>query len=87
MNAFFWLICGGLVGVIASWRTRVPRHVLRNVTIGAIGGVAGGWLVTPYLWHGVSSESELSILGLVVATGSAILLLFAAALYRDGMLR
>jgi uncharacterized membrane protein YeaQ/YmgE (transglycosylase-associated protein family) len=87
VNAFFWLICGALVGIGASWRTRIAGHVLRNVTIGAIGGAAGGWLVAPYLGHGVADESELSILGLVVASASALLLLVAAALYRDGMLR
>jgi uncharacterized membrane protein YeaQ/YmgE (transglycosylase-associated protein family) len=87
VNAFFWLICGALVGIGASRRTRVPRHVLRNVTIGAIGGVAGGWLIAPYLGQAVANESELSIIGLVVATVGAILLLLAAALYRDGMLR
>lgn len=87
MNAFFWLICGALTGIAASWRTRVPRHVLRNVTIGAIGGIAGGWLIAPYLGRGVADESELSIVGLAVATASGILLLIAAALYRQGMLR
>jgi uncharacterized membrane protein YeaQ/YmgE (transglycosylase-associated protein family) len=87
VNPFFWLICGALAGIAASWRSRVSRHVLRNVTVGVIGGVSGGWLVAPYLGQGVANESELSIIGLVVATAAATVLLIAAALYRDGMLR
>jgi uncharacterized membrane protein YeaQ/YmgE (transglycosylase-associated protein family) len=87
VNAFFWLVCGALAGIVASWRTRVPREVLRNVVIGAAGGVAGGWLVTPYLGHAAVQDAELSIAGLLVATVAAIVLLIAAALYRQGVLR
>lgn len=87
MNALFWLVCGLLAGVAASWRTRAPREVLRNVVVGAAGAVAGGWLVTPYLGHAAVQDTELSLVGVLVATAAAIILLVAAALYRQGVLR
>ena len=46
MNAYFWLVCGARAGLVASWHTRVPREVLRNVVVGAAAAGAGGWLVT-----------------------------------------
>jgi uncharacterized membrane protein YeaQ/YmgE (transglycosylase-associated protein family) len=87
VNVFFWLVCGALAGIMASRRSRAPREVLRNAIVGAAGAMAGGWLVTPYLGHAAAQDAELSIAGLVIATAAAVVLLIAAALYRQGVLR
>jgi uncharacterized membrane protein YeaQ/YmgE (transglycosylase-associated protein family) len=44
MSFIGWLIFGGVVGWIASKITKTRQSILRNVVIGLVGALLGGWL-------------------------------------------
>jgi uncharacterized membrane protein YeaQ/YmgE (transglycosylase-associated protein family) len=79
MNIIIWLIVGALVGWVASRVVRIHpgEGILLNVVAGGIGGVFGGWLLSPLL--GVSSidRATFSLPSLFVSfMGAVILLVF-----------
>ncbi len=87
MNAFSWILAGALIGILASRQVGGRRHLLRNVIVGASGALVGGWLAAPFLGPGTVNDTSLSLIGILAAGVAAVLLLFTAALYRDGTLK
>jgi len=84
MNIIVWLIVGGLVGWVASMvmRTDARQGILMNIVVGIVGAFLGGWLISPLVGGATINQGDLSVVGLLVSLGGAILLLAIVNLIR-----
>jgi uncharacterized membrane protein YeaQ/YmgE (transglycosylase-associated protein family) len=89
MNIIIWLVVGGLVGWVASlvMRTDARQGILLNIVVGIVGAFLGGWLISPLVGGATINQGDLSVVGLLVSLGGAILLLAIVNLVRRGAAR
>jgi uncharacterized membrane protein YeaQ/YmgE (transglycosylase-associated protein family) len=89
MNIIVWLIVGGLIGWVASMvmRTDARQGIILNVVVGIVGAMLGGWLLSPLVGGATINQGDLSVMGLLVSLGGAILLLAIVNLVRRGSAR
>jgi uncharacterized membrane protein YeaQ/YmgE (transglycosylase-associated protein family) len=89
MNLIIWLFVGGIIGWLASlvMRTDAQQGIALNVIVGIIGALLGGWLLSPLLGAGTINQSDLSLMGLLVSFGGAVILLLIVNLVRTGRAR
>ena len=89
MNLIVWLFVGGIIGWLASlvMRTDARQGIVLNVVVGIVGALLGGWLLSPLLGAGTINQQDLSLLGLLVSFGGAIILLLVVNLLRIGRAR
>ena len=74
MGILTWIIFGALVGWIASIIMKTPRRgLIKNIIIGLIGSVLGGWLASLL---GFGSLQTFTIEGFAIAIGGAVLLIW-----------
>jgi uncharacterized membrane protein YeaQ/YmgE (transglycosylase-associated protein family) len=76
MGIISWIVLGLVVGALAKWIMpgRDPGGVLVTIGIGIAGAFVGGFLGTAL---GMGSVTGFDPRSLVIATGGALLLLFA----------
>ena len=77
MDFLIWLFVGGAMGWLASmWmRTPDPQSVFRNVGVGVVGAMLGGWFIAPLTGVGTIDQGNFSLPDLIVSfLGAAILL-------------
>lgn len=77
MDFLIWLFVGGAIGWLASmWmRTPDPQSVFRNVGVGVVGAMLGGWFIAPLTGVGTIDQGNFSLPDLIVSfLGAAILL-------------
>ena len=83
MGIFSWIVLGLIVGALAKWIMPGPDPGGLFVTmLLGIGGAFVGGTISSFL--GLGSAGGFSIGGLAVATGGAVLLLFAHRKFRGG---
>lgn len=84
MSIVVWLLFGGIAGWIASiiTGTNVRQGVMENITVGIIGAIVGGYIVTILGGRGISAGLDLHSL-LVAVFGATVLLLGYRALSRS----
>jgi uncharacterized membrane protein YeaQ/YmgE (transglycosylase-associated protein family) len=89
MNIIVWLIVGGLIGWVASMvmRTDARQGMILNVVVGIVGAMLGGWLLSPLVGGATINQGDLSVMGLLVSLGGAVLLLAIVNLIRRGSAR
>lgn len=89
MNIIVWLIVGGLIGWVASMvmRTDARQGIILNVVVGIVGALLGGWLISPLVGGATINQGDLSVMGLLVSLGGAILLLAVVNLIRRSSAR
>ena len=89
MNIIIWLVVGGLVGWVASMimRTDARQGVILNIVVGIVGAVLGGWILSPLVGGATINQGDLSVVGLAVSLGGAILLLAIVNLLRRSAIR
>ena len=89
MNIIIWLVVGGLVGWVASlvMRTDARQGILLNIVVGIVGAFLGGWIISPLVGGATINQGDLSVVGLLVSLGGAILLLAIVNLVRRGAAR
>jgi uncharacterized membrane protein YeaQ/YmgE (transglycosylase-associated protein family) len=89
MNIIIWLAVGGLVGWVASMimRTDARQGVILNIVVGIVGAVLGGWIISPLVGGATINQGDLSVVGLAVSLGGAILLLAIVNLLRRSAIR
>ena len=89
MNIIIWLVVGGLVGWVASlvMRTDARQGILLNIVVGIVGAFLGGWIISPLVGGATINQGDLSVVGLLVTLGGAILLLAIVNLVRRGAAR
>lgn len=75
MEIIVWIIFGGIAGWIASTivTTDSSQTILGDVSVGIIGALVGGFAMSIF---GQTSFSSLSLPSLLVATTSAVIVLF-----------
>jgi uncharacterized membrane protein YeaQ/YmgE (transglycosylase-associated protein family) len=87
MNIFIWLVVGGLLGWAASTVMRVREGILRNVIVGIVGAVLGGWFLSPLVGVSTINQGDFSAPGLIVSFLGAVILLAIVNLILRGALR
>ena len=89
MNIIVWLVVGGVVGWVASMvmRTDARQGILLNIVVGIVGAFLGGWLISPLVGGATINQGDLSVLGLLVSLGGAMLLLAIVNLIRRNVVR
>jgi len=89
MNIIVWLAVGGLVGWVASMimSTDARQGVILNIVVGIVGAFLGGWLLSPLVGGATINQGDLSVVGLAVSLGGAILLLAIVNLLRRSAIR
>ncbi len=74
MGILSWILFGALVGWIASILMKTRRRgLIRNIVVGLLGAVLGGWIASLF---GFGSVSAFSIEGFGIAIGGAIVLIW-----------
>ena len=75
---------GAILGWLASIVMRVgtQQHIVRDILIGIMGALLGGFFFGPLMGGGNLLESSLDIRTLLVATLGALILLAAVLLFR-----
>ncbi|CAN5669773.1 GlsB/YeaQ/YmgE family stress response membrane protein [soil metagenome] len=75
MGILAWIILGGIAGWLASkvMNTDAEQGIIANVVVGIIGAMIGG-----FVWGALGGADAInfSLVGLLVATGGAVILLF-----------
>ena len=84
MNIVIWLIVGAAIGWLATriMRTDGRQAVVLNVVVGILGGLGGGWLLSPLMGAETARHHGVSGLSLVVSFGGAMILLVIVNLIR-----
>jgi len=74
MDVIIWLVVGGAMGWMAHriMKTDDRQGAGRNVLVGIVGGLAGGWLLSPVVGAHTADQLGLSIV--VSFTGAMIFL-------------
>jgi uncharacterized membrane protein YeaQ/YmgE (transglycosylase-associated protein family) len=74
MTVIIWLIVGGAMGWMAHriMKTDDRHGAGRNVLLGIVGGLVGGWLLSPVVGADTADQYGLSLV--VSFTGAMILL-------------
>ena len=74
MAIIIWIIFGALVGWFASiiMKTR-RRGIIRNIIVGLIGAVLGGWIASLFE---IGTVQTFTLEGFLIATGGAVLLIW-----------
>ena len=89
MNLIVWLLVGGIIGWLASlvMRTDARQGLVLNVVVGIVGALLGGWLLSPLVGAGTINQADLSLMGLLVSFGGAIIRLLVVTILRMGRAR
>lgn len=76
MGILSWIVLGLIVGVLAKWIMpgNDPGGLIVTIIIGIAGAFIGGYLGTTF---GLGDVSGFNLGSLAIATGGALLLLFA----------
>lgn len=74
-----WIILGALAGLVAKAIMKESGGLLKNIILGIVGGVIGGWLVELL---GGSGVNGFNIYSFVVAVIGAIGLIWIARVFR-----
>lgn len=73
-NVFLWLLFGGLVGWVASMiMKKQKRGLIRNILLGLLGALVGGWLASLV---GLGTVERFTFEGFGIALAGAILLVW-----------
>jgi uncharacterized membrane protein YeaQ/YmgE (transglycosylase-associated protein family) len=75
-----WIILGALAGLVAKSIMKEPGGLLKNIILGIVGGVLGGWLVELV---GGSGVNGFNIYSFIVAVIGAIAVIWIARLFRN----
>ena len=83
MGIISWLIFGLIVGALAKWLMpgKDPGGIFVTSFIGIAGAFVGGFIGS---FLGLGSVNSFSLANIVVATGGALLLLFAYRQLKSG---
>lgn len=74
MQIVIWILFGAIVGWIASKIMHSRRRgLIRNIVIGLLGSVLGGWIATLF---NIGAVDTFTIEGFLIATGGAVLLIW-----------
>lgn len=76
-NIIFWIIIGGIAGVIAKWimpGKNEPQGCLLTIILGIAGGLIGGFIGN-LLWDS-SGVDGFNIGSIALATGGALIVLW-----------
>ncbi|MBM4385776.1 MAG: GlsB/YeaQ/YmgE family stress response membrane protein [Deltaproteobacteria bacterium] len=76
MGILSWIVLGLVVGALAKliMPGKDPGGIFMTMLLGIVGAVVGGWISTQL---GLGVVSGFNVPSLVIATGGALLLLFA----------
>ncbi len=76
MGILSWIVLGLIVGVLAKWLMPGddPGGIFLTIVLGIVGAFVGGFLASLL---GIATVGGFSLGGILVATGGAMLLLFA----------
>ena len=76
MGFVMWILLGLVVGALAKWIMpgKDPGGLVMTTILGVVGAVVGGWISTRL---GLGAVSGFNLPSLAIATGGALLLLFA----------
>lgn len=77
MNLIGWIVLGALAGWIAKAITKEEGGLLKNIIVGIIGAILGGWIVGLLGGEGVTG---FNIWSLLVAIIGAIILIWLVRL-------
>ena len=85
INLIIWLLCGALVGWLASMvmRTNARQGGLMNIVVGIVGAMIGGFL----FGSSTINTNNFSVNALVVSFIGAVILLAIVNLVRRGAVR
>jgi uncharacterized membrane protein YeaQ/YmgE (transglycosylase-associated protein family) len=85
MNVVTWLIVGGAIGWLANriMKTAGWQALVLNVVVGIVGGLGGGWLLSPLMGADAPGQHGFSGLSLVVSFSGAMILLVIVNLIRQ----
>jgi uncharacterized membrane protein YeaQ/YmgE (transglycosylase-associated protein family) len=74
MAIIIWIIFGAFVGWFASVIMKTKsRGLIRNIIIGLVGSVIGGWIASLF---GIGTVKAFNLEGFLIATGGAMLLIW-----------
>lgn len=77
MGIILWIVFGGLVGLVASLLTGSGGGLIRDIIIGIIGAVIGGWIMSLISKTGITGFNLYSFL--VALLGAVVLILIVKA--------
>ena len=85
MNVVTWLIVGGAIGWLATriMKTNGRQALVLNVAVGIVGGLGGGWLLSPLLGADTARQHAVSGLSFLVSFSGAMILLVIVNLIRQ----
>lgn len=78
MGWIAWIILGALAGLVAKAITKEPGGLLKNIILGIVGAVIGGWLVELL---GGSGVNGFNLYSFIVAVIGAIVVIWVARFF------
>jgi uncharacterized membrane protein YeaQ/YmgE (transglycosylase-associated protein family) len=90
INFLLWLVCGALVGWLASivMRTNAQQGVLMNIVVGIVGAFLGGFIFNMLGVGGTTiNDTAFNLNSLLISFIGAVILLGIINLVRRGQAR
>ncbi len=81
MSWIGWIILGALAGLVAKAITKESGGLFKNIILGILGGLIGGWLVQLIGGQGVNGFNLYSF---IVAVIGAVILIWIGRLFTGG---
>ena len=81
MSWIGWIILGALAGVVAKAIMKERGGLFKNIILGVLGGLLGGWLVQLIGGQGVNGFNLYSF---IVAVIGAVILIWVGRLFTGG---
>lgn len=79
MNWIGWIVLGGLAGWVANMIMKEEGGLFKNILLGIVGGVIGGWVVELL---GGSGVNGFNLYSFVVALLGAVILIWLGKLIK-----
>ena len=85
MSFITWLVVGAAIGWLASriMKTDGRQALIANVGVGIVGGLAGGWLLSPLMGVDTVRQHGFSGLTVLVSFSGAMILLLIVNVIRQ----
>ena len=77
MSIFVWLVVGAVIGWAASKIMNAKGGLFRNIVVGIVGSMLGGWIASLI---GIGTVNTLSFWGVLISIGGACLLIWLCRL-------
>ena len=82
MQILLWLLFGALVGWIAGLIMKSDNSLLRNIILGIIGSIVGGFIASILGFGEFGADFSFNLTNIIISVAGACLLIFLSRVFK-----